>query len=199
MKAIFHGILVLFFLMASVSCYADDGSEFDVRKVRWGMDKDQVIKSELPKKQIGSKNNIIVFNDNIFEFNVLVGYTFKDNALVSVCYIFDNFKNKIDIEALKIKLKLLLKKKYTQIDLFDYSTDNISEKENQILARAKFIADKKAMKFENNRTEVMVYDDDTAKSREIIVIYNEINYGKEKFKEYEINRENKIQEDSNKF
>ena len=55
------------------------------------------------------------------------------------------------------------------------------------------------MKFENNRTEVMVYDDDTAKSREIIVIYNEINYGKEKFKEYEINRENKIQEDSNKF
>lgn len=52
MKAIFHGIFVLFFLMASVSCYADDGSEFDVRKVRWGMDKDQVIKSELPKKQI---------------------------------------------------------------------------------------------------------------------------------------------------
>jgi hypothetical protein len=99
--------IVLIYLTFN-SIYAED---FDFRKVRWGMNQKQVMRSE-EKKPFSQSKEIIGYRIIGSEFNCYLGYIFTENKLVSAFYRFmQNHKNKnLYIKDYKRIKKALIKK-----------------------------------------------------------------------------------------
>jgi hypothetical protein len=72
----------------AVTTVPGDSSQtpFDFRKARWGMAREEVIKSEGPPLE-GSET-YLVYNSNVMNVDVRLGFEFIDNKLSSTYYIF---------------------------------------------------------------------------------------------------------------
>ncbi|NDY57418.1 hypothetical protein G3N56_11770 [Desulfovibrio sulfodismutans] len=86
-------LLALCFAAPSLSAAED---AYDLRSVKWGMSREEVKKAERSAPVMES-DNLIVFNDKIFDKNIQVAYAFVDNKLWKVRYfLVDIHTNKND-------------------------------------------------------------------------------------------------------
>ena len=65
-----------------------DTGPFDFRKTRWGMNKDDVKKSEGMRPE-GENENFIMYRDTISDMHCMLGYLFIGDKLIKAQYTFD--------------------------------------------------------------------------------------------------------------
>lgn len=130
-KFLFLFLLAFFFFIPVLSSLAEEQNTFDVRKVRWGMSKDEVLKSELPNKLYSVQKKLHVerytFNDIILGYKCSIVYIIENNKLIEVNYIFNMFDDKHTPDYLKYRIKYILDKKYKK-----HESEDLSEEEKFI-------------------------------------------------------------------
>ena len=72
----------------SMQEFVEDDGDYDFRKTRWGMSRDEVKKREKSAPKAESEGEID-YSDRVAGLNATVGYVFIDNKLVSCGYLFD--------------------------------------------------------------------------------------------------------------
>lgn len=86
--------------------------EFDFRKIRWGMNRLQVLASE-KKEPLNESEDKITFNEKMFDRDVKVNYYFENDKVIKSEYLFDgSFNTKEDYILYYQKIKSNLKSKY---------------------------------------------------------------------------------------
>lgn len=175
MKKIFFFFLMAFFFIPVLSCLAEEQNTFDIRKVRWGMSKDEVLKSELPNKlySVQKKSHIerYTFNEIILGYKCSIDYIIENNKLIEVDYTFNTFDDKHTPDYLKYRIKYILDKKYKK-----HESENLSEEEKlikELNEESSKIFD--IYTYETERTEI-IFDanfDDIYRRLKIIYLENE--------------------------
>ncbi len=103
------GLAAFCFTMTTLAG-ADDG--FDLRNVKWGMNKEEVVKSE-DKKPEFEKEDFVGYDETIDRKPVKLGYYFIDNKLCRAVYLLtSNHTNKNDYITDYDDFKNLLTEKY---------------------------------------------------------------------------------------
>lgn len=72
----------------SIAEFVEDDGDYDFRKTRWGMSRDEVKKREKSEPKAESDTEID-YSDRVAGLNTTVGYVFIDDKLVSCGYLFD--------------------------------------------------------------------------------------------------------------
>lgn len=142
-------IAILLTIFISSLCYAQE-ENFDVRNVKWGMTKNEVLNSELPNNPFVQDKNSLAYNDTIDGKTITILYEFNDDKLYRVIYNFD-INNSVDDNLFRRNIINILEKKYTR----DQKKSN-----NQLL---KGFFDE----FFNNNTSVSVF----TKNEDMIIVY----------------------------
>src|ERR1035437_5720723 len=121
-------LLFLFFLLGNIYCF----SQYDVRKVNWGMSKQQVEKSEKYLKKLKNEDEeSLTYKTTLLNKEVYLDYSFKENKLRSVFYYFErNHTNHNDYIDDYIDLKEALIKKYGEPSSDDIIWENNLHKDN---------------------------------------------------------------------
>ncbi|NDY58926.1 hypothetical protein G3N56_19495 [Desulfovibrio sulfodismutans] len=89
------GAWLLMLTLAVPSLLAAEDA-YDLRSVKWGMSREDVVKSE-GKKPILDKDNMLVFKDTLFGNQIHVMYIFADSKLCKAMYFLaDEHTNKND-------------------------------------------------------------------------------------------------------
>lgn len=128
-----HTCITLLIIL-SLYNYANASDNFIVRKVNWGMTKQQVINSEKPNKIKSTIKNGLIFIDKIFNKNAFIGYIFVDNKLDAVNISFKG-KNYTNDELNKIynDMHKILSDKYELIKDDSWNSAFKSDKSNILL------------------------------------------------------------------
>lgn len=130
------GVWLLMFSLAVPSLSAAEDA-YDLRSVKWGMSREEIMKAERSAPVMES-DSLIVFNDNLFEKNVQVGYVFVENKLWKVRYfLVDTHTNKNDYISDYDKFKEALISKYGKPKKSEVIWKNnlyANDKQNQGLA-----------------------------------------------------------------
>lgn len=111
-------LLILFTIFCIFSyniSYGYEEKEFDIRNVKWGMTKKEVMKSEKSGNLIENKNDSLIYKDNIFDHNAVISYLFNDKKLTGVMILLIDFDNPEQVAELYLKSKNMLANKYKEI------------------------------------------------------------------------------------
>lgn len=203
MKKFLFFSLLAFLLTPALSCFAEEQNSFDVRKVRWGMSKDEVLKSELPNKLYGEKDGYYSFKETIFDYPCYVSYLIKNDKLVEVYFIFDKFDKKHTTSSLKTKFKIILGKKYKKVGFVnDQKFEKMSENEKEIFRKLQLKLEENNIQYENDRTFIVVYDNQDNSDRTVTVIYTDKKYRvieEEEYKNKKQQERKQFQKDASQF
>ena len=91
------------------------GENFDLRHTRWGMTKDEVIKSEEKIDPVETTENMVQYKTQIIGYNVELQYLFVEDKLIGAIYkLDDNFINSHRFRSTYTQFKSALSKKYGQ-------------------------------------------------------------------------------------
>jgi hypothetical protein len=133
-------------------------SQFDFRQTKWGMSKEEVIKSEKLDLIINQDNNLL-FSTSIINKNCILFYSFKDNKLESGGYLFQvEHTNLNDYIYDYIDIKKLLVQKYNKptIDSVNWK-NNLYQDSPQDWGVAISIGHLNIQSFwENSNTKIMI-------------------------------------------
>ena len=159
--------LIVFCIIFPSLSFSNDNNSYDVRKVRWGMSKENVINSEKPRTISFQDETTLIFEDVIFSNKCRILYVFEKNKLHSVAYLFNNFLSYQSKESFFDDIKKIISKKYNKIP-------------------------NEAGAYNNDRTKIVLVDDIVDGTPLIAIMYQEINYANE-FKKMQ-EQQNKIDE-----
>lgn len=105
MRRFVIAVAVVAVCVATCAVYAADDKPFDFRNVRWGMTKDEVLKSEGEKPTFESTgSNSISMNDYLFSKKVKLSYIFDDNERLYAAYYSLDKENNPNITEMELKL-----------------------------------------------------------------------------------------------
>lgn len=202
MKKFLFFFLLAFFFIPVLSCLAEEQNTFDVRKVRWGMSKDKVLKSELPNKIYRAQKKLHVerctFNEVIFGYKCSIDYIIENNKLIEVNYIFNTFDDEHTYDKLKYIIKNILDKKYKKPESKELSEEERLLKEFNEESSKIF----NMYNYENERTNILLRYDFDIISRGVMVIYSDRQYEiiqEEEYKKKKEQERKKFEKEASQF
>ena len=110
-------LLVLMVMVSMVSL----GEEFNFRKTKWGMRKEEVKKTETGEITIDEVENLAYDKIKLAGLRFTIFYNFKCDKLVSCTYIAaEKYSNKNNYDVDYFKMKEILDKKYGKVENENY-------------------------------------------------------------------------------
>ncbi len=104
--------IILFTILFLSIFYLIIAEEYDFRKTKWGMGKEEVMNSE-STTLIVDENDMLVYQSQVADMECLIGYFFTSNKLTRTRYLFiHEHSNETDYIYDYERLKNMLNKKY---------------------------------------------------------------------------------------